>query len=130
MNISVTGKRIPHDHEIRDVAYKRLEDLRHYYGRGLMDAHAVLEVIGNRALAEVRVHTSDGNIFVAREADWDLWGAFDRAYDHIKRQLIKHKEMIRNHHADKTVLFGGYEEEVPSEGGTEIGEEIERTDRD
>jgi len=128
VNISVVGKHIPHDHEIRDVAYRRLEDLGHYYQRGVVDAHALLEVRGNKAFAEVRIHTSDGNVFVARETDWDIWGAFDRACDHIKRQLLKHKEVRRNHHADKSVLLGALSTETEKdehEGGTEIGEETE-----
>ena len=124
MNISVTGKHIPHDHEVRDAAQKRLEDLNHYYG-GVMDAHAVLEVRGNRAFAEVRVHTKDGHVFVAREDDRDIWGAFDRAYDHIKRQLLKHKEVVRDHHADKSLLLESREEAGLSEGGEEVEEETE-----
>jgi len=127
VNISVVGKHIPHDHEIRGVAQKRLQDLVHYYERGVLDAHALLEVRGNKAFVEVRVHTSDGAVFVAKETDWDIWGAFDRAYDHIKRQLLKHKEMVRNHHADKSTLYStSAEKEMgSSEGGTEIGEEAE-----
>jgi len=128
VNISVVGKRIPHDHEIRGVAQRRLEDLSHYYGRGVLDAHAVLEVQGNKAFVEMRVHTSDGAVFVAKETDWDIWGAFDRAYDHIKRQLLKHKEMMQDHHADKAAFYRPVStegEEKPSEGGTEIEEKTE-----
>ncbi len=106
MNINVAGKHLPHDHEIRGVAHSRVAGLKQYYGEGLIDAAVVLNTQAGLSSAEVRVHTSDGHVFVAKEDDRDVWGAFDKAYEHVKRQLIRHKKQIRNHHADKRALLG------------------------
>ena len=121
MNVSVTGKHIPHDHEIRDVARQRMEELRHYYD-GLMDAHVVIDAHPNRVMAEVRVHTTDGHVFVSRKEERDIWVAFDEAYENVKRQIVRHKKLLRQHHVDKDVVLGLGAEETGEDEGAFGGE--------
>jgi len=104
LNISVTGKHIPHDHEIRDFARSRVAALEKYYRQRITDAHVVVDSHHDYAEAEVRLHTNDGMVFVARDTGRDVWTAFDEAYEQVKRQLLKHKDIREKQRGGRGVV--------------------------
>lgn len=100
----MVGKHIPHDHRIRSFAKERVAGLEKYYRQRITDAHVVIDTHQDYAEAEVRLHTNDGMVFVARETGKDVWGAFEGAYEQIKRQLLRHKGTRRRQRGEKGII--------------------------
>ncbi|MCX7703433.1 MAG: ribosome-associated translation inhibitor RaiA [Planctomycetota bacterium] len=95
MNISIVAKHVPHEHEIRRLAEEKLSGIDKFFRGRVEDVHIVVDVHKGYAEAEVRVHTGDGNVFVARETGKDVWVALESAHERIKQQLRRHKEIRR-----------------------------------
>jgi putative sigma-54 modulation protein len=55
-----------------------------------------LTVEKNRQKAEATVHVSGADLHAASESE-DMYAAIDNLADKLDRQVIKHKEKLRNH---------------------------------
>jgi len=142
LEISVVAKHIPREHEIRQAAKERLEELEKFYRGRIESAHVVVDVHRDYAEAEIRVHTGDGGVFVTHKTGKDVEVALETAYSHIKRQLMKQKEIKRRRRRDKGVkeegergsdkgkAFFGIKEESYEQGEEEGEEATGKTDEE
>ena len=97
MEVIVTGRHLDITDSIRDHAEQRVQRFPRYFA-GVSTVEVVLNRPDQRHFeAELIVHASGHEHFVARGTDPDLYACIDQASDRIERQLHDHKEKLRNH---------------------------------
>ena len=95
MQVSVTFRNTEAEDWFKDYANERLAKLRKYIDKPL-EAHVIMTVEKFRNIAEVNLLAKGININGKEEAK-DMQLAFDIVMDKIERQLVRHKEKVRNH---------------------------------
>jgi putative sigma-54 modulation protein len=95
MQVSVTFRNTEAEDWFKDYANERLAKLRKYIDKPL-EAHVIITVEKFRNIAEVNLLAKGININGKEEAK-DMQLAFDIVMDKIERQLVRHKEKVRNH---------------------------------
>ena len=96
MQIELTGHHLDITPAIRNFVnekFKRLE--RHFVH--VINTHVVLSVEKVRHQAEASMLVSQNKIFANATAD-DMYVAIDDLIDKLDRQIVKHKEKIKDHH--------------------------------
>lgn len=95
MQVSVTFRNTDAEDWFKDYANERLAKLRKFIDKPL-EAHVIMTVEKFRNIAEVNLMAKGVNINGKEEAK-DMQLAFDIVMDKIERQLVRHKEKVRNH---------------------------------
>ncbi len=95
MQVSVTFRNTEAEDWFKDYANERLAKLRKFIDKPL-EAHVIMTVEKFRNIAEVNLLAKGININGKEEAK-DMQLAFDIVMDKIERQLVRHKEKVRNH---------------------------------
>ncbi len=96
MNLHMTGHHLEITPSMRDyVATKMTRISRHF--DHVIDVNMILTVEKLRQRIEASVHLSGKDIFV-ESADADMYAAIDLLVDKLDRQIVKHKEKIKNNH--------------------------------
>ena len=95
MQVSVTFRNTEAEDWFKDYANERLAKLRKFIDKPL-EAHVIITVEKFRNIAEVNLLAKGININGKEEAK-DMQLAFDIVMDKIERQLVRHKEKVRNH---------------------------------
>ncbi|MEN6464484.1 MAG: ribosome-associated translation inhibitor RaiA [Syntrophaceae bacterium] len=95
MQVSVTFRNTEAEDWFKDYANERLAKLRKFIDKPL-EAHVIMTVEKFRNIAEVNLLAKGININGKEEAK-DMQLAFDIVMDKIERQLVRHKEIVRNH---------------------------------
>ena len=67
------------------------------YFDNVTDIHVIMSVEKQRQKAEATIHVAGGQIF-ADAVEEDMYAALDVLTDKLDRQIIKHKEKLRDHH--------------------------------
>ncbi|MDD3517396.1 MAG: ribosome-associated translation inhibitor RaiA [Chromatiales bacterium] len=96
MQINLTGHHVDLTDALRayvDEKFSRLE--RHF--DNVIDLHVILTVEKLRQKAEASVLVSGSKIY-ADAVDEDMYAAIDALVDKLDRQVVKHKEKIKDHH--------------------------------
>jgi putative sigma-54 modulation protein len=73
--------------------FERLE--RHF--DNVIDVHVILTVEKLQQKAEANMQVSGNKIF-ADAIDQDMYAAIDALVDKLDRQVVKHKEKLKDHH--------------------------------
>ena len=89
MQTTITARHCTITDEIRDRAEAVLARLASVASRPL-DGTVVFDTEANLSSAEIRLHISQGNIFVATGEAGDHRTALDRAEEKLRRQIEKH----------------------------------------
>ncbi len=121
MNITVSGRHMELDEDLRDYAVEKTSKLERYYDRVqtvdvVFDREANNHAFRCEVIAKADHHTT----FVAKESHDDPYAALDLSTKELERQLRRHKEKFRNRKhpdglVDKTPL-GGSPAEPSAEG--------------
>ena len=101
MQISLTGHHVDLTDSLRayvDTKFERLE--RHF--DHVTNVHVILSVEKLAQKAEANMHVSGAEIF-ADSTHEDMYAALDSLVDKLDRQLIKHKEKMKNHRGGKPI---------------------------
>lgn len=101
MQISLTGHHVDLTDSLRayvDTKFERLE--RHF--DHVTNVHVILSVEKLAQKAEANMHVSGAEIY-AESTHEDMYAALDSLVDKLDRQLIKHKEKMKNHRGNKPV---------------------------
>lgn len=101
MQISLTGHHVDLTDSLRayvDTKFERLE--RHF--DHVTNVHVILSVEKLAQKAEANMHVSGAEIY-AESTHEDMYAALDSLVDKLDRQLIKHKEKMKNHRGGKPV---------------------------
>jgi len=96
MNLTVTGHHIDVTDSLRHYVTSKLDRLERH-SDGVTDVHVILSVEKQRQKAEATVNVKGAQLF-ADTIDADMYAAIDLLTDKLDRQLIKHKEKIKDHH--------------------------------
>ena len=97
MQINLTGKNIHITDPLRTYVNGKFKRINRHFDE-VIDIHVVLDVEKLEQRAEATINTRGKAIF-ADSKQRDMYAAIDMLIDKLDRQIIKHKEKIRNHHA-------------------------------
>lgn len=95
MQINISGHHLDLTDPIKNYVTSKMERLERHHDR-ITSINAILSVDKLIQKAEATVHVSGAEFFADTEHE-DLYAAIDLLTDKLDRQLIKHKEKLRNH---------------------------------
>ncbi|BAZ93422.1 MAG: ribosome hibernation promoting factor [Gammaproteobacteria bacterium] len=96
MQIILTGHHVDITDALRDYVNSKMERLERHFD-SVTDVHVVLSVEKLRQNAEATINVNGGKIF-ADSTDEDMYAAIDALVDKLDRQVVKHKEKLKDHH--------------------------------
>ena len=95
MQVNISGHHLDLTDPIKNYLMSKLEKLERHHDR-ITSVNAILSVDKLQQKAEATVHVSGAEFFANSENE-ALYAAIDLVADKLDRQLIKHKETLRNH---------------------------------
>ena len=96
MNLHMTGHHLEITPSMRDYVSSKMIRINRHFDH-VIDVNMILTVEKLRQKIEANVHLSGKDIFVESEDD-DMYAAIDLLVDKLDRQIVKHKEKIKNKH--------------------------------
>ena len=96
MQINVTGKHLEITEAIDSYVRKKSERLVRYLDQ-VQSINCVIEKEPNAFHVELIVDVAHHEDFIVNYRDADLYAAIDLAIDREARQIIDHKNQVRNH---------------------------------
>ncbi len=96
MNLSVTGQHIDVTDPLKDYVQEKMNKLERHFDN-LTDIHVILSVEKLRQQAEAVLDLAGSRIHAEAE-EHDMYAAIDALTDKLDRQVIKHKEKLKDHH--------------------------------
>ena len=96
MKINLTGHHVDLTPALQAYVNDKLERLGRHFDQ-VIDAHVVLTVEKLRHKAEATLYVS-GNTIHAVAVEPDMYAAVDGLIDKLDRQVVRHKEKLKNHH--------------------------------
>ena len=97
MQLNLTGHHVDITPALRDYVSTKMQKVERHFDH-VTDAHVILTVEKLRHRAEATIHVSGGNIF-ADSIEEDMYAAIDGLIDKLDRQVKRHKEKLKAHHA-------------------------------
>ncbi|ASQ46948.1 ribosome hibernation-promoting factor, HPF/YfiA family [Legionella clemsonensis] len=95
MQISFTGHNVEVTPALRAFTVDKFNKLDRHFDK-ITSVHVVFDIEKLSQIAEATIQVAKGE-FHARAESEDLYAAIDALIDKLDRQLIKHKEKIREH---------------------------------
>lgn len=96
MQINLTGHHIDVSEALRDYVHDKFSRLERHFTH-VIEAHVVLTVEKLRHKAEASMRVS-GNKLFADAVEEDMYAAIDGLVDKLDRQVVRHKEKLKDHH--------------------------------
>ena len=96
MNLTVTGHHLDVTDSLRHYVTSKMDRLERH-SDAVTDVHVILTVEKQRQKAEATVNVKGAQLF-ADTIEEDMYAAIDLMTDKLDRQLIKHKEKVKDHH--------------------------------
>lgn len=96
MQIDITGHHLKITTALKDYVEKKFERLTRHFDH-VINIHVVLTVekLIHRAEASLQV---SGNKIFADASNEGMYAAVDSLVDKLDRQIVKHKEKLKDHH--------------------------------
>ena len=94
MQINVSGHHVEVTSAIRNYVVSKLDRLERHFAR-ITDVGVILSVNKQRQKAESTIRVSGGEVFADAESE-DLYASIDLLADKLDRQLIRHKEKMKD----------------------------------
>jgi putative sigma-54 modulation protein len=95
MQVSVTGHHVEITDSLRNHVEEKISKLKRHFDN-VVDVHVILTVEKHVQKAEATVQISGATLF-AEDSQDDMYTAIDNMVDKLDRQIIKHKEKLKNH---------------------------------
>ena len=101
MNLTISGHHLEVTPALRSYVTDKLDRITRHFDQ-VVDVKVLLSIENQtekerRQKAECNIHVK-GNDMFAESAHHDLYAAVDELIDKLDRQVVKHKDRIRNHH--------------------------------
>ena len=96
MQMNISGHHIELTAAIKNYVTSKFDRLQRHHDR-ITSTNVILSVDKLIQKAEASIHVSGKDFFADCESE-DLYKAIDLLADKLDRQLIKHKEKLKNHH--------------------------------
>jgi putative sigma-54 modulation protein len=95
MQLNITGQHIEVTPALNDYVTEKLERVQRHFDH-VTTTHVVLSVEKTRQKAEATIHASGATIHANAEEE-DMYAAIDSLSSKLDRQVIKHKEKLKDH---------------------------------
>ncbi|KTD17357.1 ribosome hibernation-promoting factor, HPF/YfiA family [Legionella jordanis] len=95
MQISFTGHNVEVTPALKAFTVEKFNKLERHFDR-ITSIHVVFDIEKLSQIAEASIQVAKGELHARAESD-DMYSAIDALIDKLDRQLIKHKEKIREH---------------------------------
>ena len=122
MNLSLTGQRLEITPAIRAYVVSKLERVNRHFDH-VIDVSVVMSVDKLRQKIEANVHVRGKDIH-AESVDEDMYAAIDALADKLDRQVLKHKELLKDHRCDSAAIERAATEEPGVAGGATRGDSV------
>lgn len=99
MNLAVTGHHVEVTDALKDYVSEKMDKLERHFDN-ITDIHVILSVEKLRQQAEATIDLTGTKIHAESESE-DMYAAIDALIDKLDRQVIKHKEKLRDHHRNE-----------------------------
>lgn len=99
MQINLTGHHLDITPAIRSYVEGKFSRLERHFDH-MTNIQVILSVEKERQKAEARVVVNRGTLFADSEHE-DMYAAIDTLIDKLDRQIIKHKEKLKDHHRNE-----------------------------
>jgi len=96
MQLKVTGRHIEVTKSLNSYIRDKITRLKRHFDQ-VLNVHVILEVQKTTHTAEASIHLSGNHIFADAKAE-DMYAAIDALIDKLDRQIVKHKEKLKDHH--------------------------------
>ncbi|ART80809.1 ribosome hibernation promoting factor [Oceanisphaera avium] len=93
MQINLTGHHVEITESLRDYVNNKFAKLERHFDN-ITIVHVVLTLEKLQQIAEAKIHLSGGEIFATCQQE-DMYAAIDGLFDKLDRQVIKHKEKLK-----------------------------------
>ena len=101
MQLEITGHHIDVTDSMNAYVREKIGRVTRHFDR-VINIHVILEVQKGRHRAEASLHVSGNHIFAEAQAD-DMYSAIDLLADKLDRQIVKHKEKVKDHNRQQAV---------------------------
>ncbi len=96
MQINITGHHVDITPALRDYVTNKMQKIQRIFSN-ITNVHVVLNVDKKfQQKAEARIHVAKAEIFAEAEAE-DMYAAIDLLMEKLDRQVLKHKEKMKQH---------------------------------
>ncbi|MGD9591781.1 MAG: ribosome-associated translation inhibitor RaiA [Candidatus Berkiella sp.] len=96
MQINLTGHHVDITPALRDYVTNKFQKIQRYFSN-ITNVHVILSVDKKfQQKAEARLHLARAEVFAESEAS-DMYAAIDLLIDKLDRQVLKHKEKMKQH---------------------------------
>lgn len=95
MQIIVKGRHVDVNDQVRDYIHEKASKVTRFYDR-IQEIEVVLDQESEQFTCEMIVRADHHTTTVARETGPEAFALVDLVVDKIERQIIKHKEKLRN----------------------------------
>lgn len=95
MNLNIQGHHLEVTAALRDYVASKLERIRRHFDH-VIEADVLLSVDKLQHRAEVTLRVR-GNSMHAEAIDGDMYAAIDMLMDKLDRQVLRHKDRVKNH---------------------------------
>jgi len=106
MQLNLTGHHVDVTPALRDFVNNKMERVERHFDH-VGNVHVVLTVEKLRHKAEATMHVSGAKVY-ADSTEHNMYAAIDSLIDKLDRQVRRHKEKLKDHHArdvDKSQRF-------------------------
>jgi putative sigma-54 modulation protein len=95
MQINLTARHLDITDALRSYVQNKFERLERHFDH-MTSVHVILSVEKLRQKAEASFHISGHDVYAESEHE-DMYAAIDGLVDKLDRQVLKHKEKMKNH---------------------------------
>ena len=95
MQLNFTGRNIDLTTALREFTTDKFERLSRHFDR-IIKINVTFDVEKLQQIAEATIFVAKGELHARSEAE-DMYSAIDDLVDKLDRQLIKHKEKLKDH---------------------------------
>lgn len=99
MQLEVTGRHIEVTKSLNSYIRDKTIRLKRHFDQ-VLNIHVILEVQKTTHTAEASIYLSGNHLFAEAHAE-DMYNAIDLLIDKLDRQIVKHKEKLKDHHRRK-----------------------------
>ncbi len=96
MQINITGHHLKITTALKNYVEKKFEKLTNHFDH-VLNIHVILTVEKNIHSAEASLLVSGNKIFAIAKNE-SMYTATDALVDKLDRQIVKHKEKLKDHH--------------------------------
>ena len=109
MQINFTGHRLEITPALREYTISKFDKLQRHFDK-ISSINIIFDVEKLRQIAEATMHVSKAELHASSESE-NMYSSIDSLVEKLDRQLIKHKEKIKNHRPAKESISELIQEE-------------------